>query len=214
MRKILTAMTALSALALAAPAIAQTGTTNWRAGGSVGIQNRIAQVENRIRLGVQSGVINRTEAMELRQDLRDIRRLERQYSANGLTQIERQDLQQRLRALRQDVRVADNGRYDQYTNWQDDPYDRRYTGVGGPLEEVDCRQRGGIGGIIGGILGRDDTCGLRVGQRATGDLYGVPYEYRNQYRDGNGIYYRSDGRMIYQIDARTNTVLRVYAQPR
>jgi hypothetical protein len=38
----------------------------------------------------------------------------------------------------------------------------------------------------------------------------VPYEYRGQYRDGGGVYYRSDGRAIYQIDARTNTVLGVY----
>ena len=36
-------------------------------------------------------------------------------------------------------------------------------------------------------------------------------QYRNQYRDGNGVYYRSDGRAIYQIDARTDTVLRIYA---
>jgi hypothetical protein len=39
----------------------------------------------------------------------------------------------------------------------------------------------------------------------------VPYEYRSRYRDGNGVYYRSDGRQIYQIDARTQTVLRIYA---
>jgi hypothetical protein len=32
------------------------------------------------------------------------------------------------------------------------------------------------------------------------------------YRDGNGVYYRSDGRNIYQIDARTNVVTRVFSQ--
>ena len=51
---------------------------------------------------------------------------------------------------------------------------------------------------------------LRVGQRATANLGGVPYEYRDRYRDGGGVYYRSDGRAIYQIDARTNAVIRVY----
>jgi hypothetical protein len=52
---------------------------------------------------------------------------------------------------------------------------------------------------------------LRVGQRATSNLGGVPYEYRDRYRDGGGVYYRSDGRAIYQIDARTNAIIRVYA---
>jgi nuclear transport factor 2 (NTF2) superfamily protein len=42
----------------------------------------------------------------------------------------------------------------------------------------------------------------------------VPSQYRYQYRDGNGVYYRSDGRAIYQIDARTDTVLRVYSMDR
>jgi hypothetical protein len=68
-----------------------------------------------------------------------------------------------------------------------------------------------IGGVIDSVLGRSDNCySLRVGSRATGNLYSVPSQYRYQYRDGNGVYYRSDGRAIYQIDARTNTVLRVY----
>jgi hypothetical protein len=39
---------------------------------------------------------------------------------------------------------------------------------------------------------------------------GVPYEYRDQFRDGNGVYYRSDGRNIYQIDARSQTVVRIF----
>ena len=66
--------------------------------------------------------------------------------------------------------------------------------MGGPYEEVECVSRGGIGGIFDRVLGSDDCPGLRVGQRATGNLGAVPYEYRNRYRDGNGVYYRSDGR--------------------
>jgi hypothetical protein len=53
--------------------------------------------------------------------------------------------------------------------------------------------------------------GLRVGQRVSGNLGAVPYEYRSQYRDGNGVYYRADNRSIYQIDARTDTVVRIYS---
>jgi hypothetical protein len=70
-------------------------------------------------------------------------------------------------------------------------------------------------GVVGQILDRvTGDGGLRVGQRASADLGGVPYAYRNQFRDGDGAYYRSDGRQIYQIDARTQTVLRVYAMNR
>jgi hypothetical protein len=42
----------------------------------------------------------------------------------------------------------------------------------------------------------------------------VPYAYRSQYRDGERAYYRSDGRQIYQIDPRTQTVVRIYAMTR
>ena len=68
-----------------------------------------------------------------------------------------------------------------------------------------------LGQIIDRVTGNG---GLRVGQQATANLGAVPYAYRAQYRDGNGAYYRSDGRQIYQIDARTHTVARVYAMNR
>jgi len=224
MKKLLLSMAAVGALAAAAPAVAQTGYGSYnsdvRAGGAVGITNRIAQLEARLNAGVSAGVIDRTEARELRMDLRDLRRLERQYSYNGLTQMERQDLQQRLRSLREDIRLADNGRYDRDTRYgsSSDPYynDGTYTGRGGPYEQpgydTSCQNnRGVVGGVIDSVLGRDNNCyGLRVGSRATGNLYSVPSQYRYQFRDGNGVYYRSDGRAIYQIDARTNVVTRVY----
>ena len=212
--KLLTVMTALGAVAIAAPSAAQYGYQNQNyananAGGAVGIGNRIAQLDARFRAGVQSGVISRTEAQNLRPQFRDLRRLERQYSANGLTRTERQDLQMRIRNLRQQLRVADNNAGNRYTSWQDED---GYYGQGGPYEETDeaCERPSGIGGIISGIFGGGRDC-LEVGARAPSNLYGVPPAYRNQFRDGYGYYYRSDGRNIYQIDARTNTVLRVYA---
>jgi len=248
MKKLLLSMAAVGAIAVAAPAAAQYGYgSNVNAGGAVGFSNRIAQLEARLNAGVQAGVIDRTESRELRMDLRDLRRLERQYSYNGLTQAERQDLQQRLRTVRQDLRLADGGRFDRdnrYGSWNDPYYedgyatrtdrnndgwddrdydrdgriDDGYTGRGGPYEEpydYACENRGVIGGVIDSVLGRGaSNCSLRVGQRATGNLYSVPSQYRYQYRDGNGVYYRSDGRAIYQIDARTNAVLRVYAMDR
>ena len=257
MKKLLTLMIAGTALAAAAPAAAQYqnqgygnqgyGTQGYaNAGGTVGIANRIAQLDARLQAGIQAGVIDRTEARSLRMQIRQLQRLERQYSYNGLTQAERADLQQRLRAFRQDLRLADGGRYDRdnrYGSWND-PYDndgygtrvdrnndgwddRDYDrdgriddgsyGQGGPYEQPydhACDNRGGIAGVIENVLGRDNCTTLRVGQRATGSLYAVPSQYRYQYRDGNGVYYRSDGRAIYQIDARTNTVIRIYAMDR
>jgi len=96
----------------------------------------------------------------------------------------------------------DDRDYDRDGRWDDD-YQQ-----GGYQQPV---QRGGLGGLIDGIFGAG---GLRVGQRASGNLYGVPSQYRGQFRDGNGSYFRSDGRQIYQIDARTQTVVRVYPMGR
>lgn len=272
MRTIFTCMTAACALAAAAPAAAQY--VNANANSMAQFENRIAQFESRIQAGINSGEISRSEAINLRADLRNLRQTYRVYARNGISQQERVALQARVRDLRNDLRMADGGRYgygygvnnNVYTGQRydrdgdpddDGMYDRygnridvgagvyagqRYDrygrpdsngmydrngnridvgvyGQGGPYEPVDAycvdRDRGGLGGLIDDIFGNDDNCdsygyGLRVGSRATANLGGVPYELRGRYRDGNGVYYRSDGRYIYQIDARTNTVLRVY----
>jgi hypothetical protein len=71
--------------------------------------------------------------------------------------------------------------------------------------------RGVVGQVLDRITGND---GLRVGQRVSSDLGEVPYAYRRDYRDSDNVYYRSDGRNIYQIDARTQTVVRVHAMNR
>lgn len=218
MNKILLSMAAVGAITVAAPAASQSW-PNANAGGGMGISNRIAQLDARLQAGIQAGEINRTEGRQLRMQVRQLQRLERQYSYNGLTQSERQDLQQRLRELREDIRMADNGRYDRDNRYSwDDRYDNNdgYSGRGGPYEQpydtyCETGSRGGIGGLIEGVLGRNnDNCGLRVGARASGNLYSVPSQYRYRFRDGNGVYYRSDGRNIYQIDARSQTVLRIY----
>jgi len=231
MKTFLIALTAGAALAAAAPAAAQVGiNTNVNANAGDNLQNRIAQLDTRLQAGIQSGAITQAEARSLRQQVRELRRLERQYSRNGLTQAERQDLQQRLRTTRQQFRMADNGGNGRW-NDNDDyaygqvPYGQQqqpyygqqtqspYYGQGGPYEEVteNCERRSGgiVGQIFGSILGGNDC--LDVGERATGNLMPVPYQYQSQFRDGNGIVYRSDGQRVYQIDARTSTVLRVYS---
>jgi hypothetical protein len=106
----------------------------------------------------------------------------------------------------------DDRDYDRDGRWDDDDRDgdRRWNDSdrNGSYQQP---ARSGLGGVVDALMG---TGGLRVGQRASANLYGVPSEYRSQYRDGNGVYYRSDGRQIYQIDARTDTVARVYSMNR
>ena len=119
-------------------------------------------------------------------------RLERQYSYNGFSPAERIDLQRRLRDARQDLRLADNGSWDRNDRyaWDEAITSRRYTGRGGP---------------------ENDWLGLRIGQRATGDLVTRPGQVPDALsRRRSGVYYRSDGHMIYEIDARTNLVLNAY----
>lgn len=231
MKKILMAMTALGAIAAAAPASAQYANANVNAGGAVGIDNRIARIEQRIDAGIRAGTISRAEARDLRLRLRDIRQLDYRYGRNGYTQAERRDMQARLRAFRDQLQMADgrrgNGQYGAYDDrygddrYEDDRYGNDgYYGQGGPYEAVECdSRRDGGGGILGGLFDsifggdrsdRDCDASLRVGQRASGNLSAVPYEYRNQFRDGNGVVYRTDGRVIYQIDVRTSRVLRIY----
>jgi hypothetical protein len=228
-------MAAVSTLAIAAPAAAQYGyqnNVNAEANFNARFDQRLDALQTRLDAGIRSGAITRAESRSLRAQLRHLNRLSGNYAVNGLTRQERMDLQQRLRAVRQEMRVADNGAYDRYERYgaNDDLYgDDRYQGRGGPYDadgdgwdDRDCdrdgdvdsgscdTRRGGIGGLLDTILGGG---GIRVGQRAPGNLYAVPYEYRERYRDTGAFYYRSDGRQIYQIDARTNVVTRVHPMP-
>jgi hypothetical protein len=273
MKKILTGMVALSALAAAAPASAQYQNSypqnaypqNGYGQGNGAYANgnlsaRIGQLQARIDAGVRSGAISRQEAASLRQQLRQLVQLERRYAVNGVSGQERADLQQRIRYVRQQLRSAEGGaqarwnddedynqgRYgqraeDRNRNGVDDRYERsggyddryeddRYEddrgyrqpsagGVGGVLGSV--LGGGGLGSVLGGVMGGGGLGGLggladilRVGQRATGGLFAVPSQYGSQYRDGNGVQYRTDGRQIYQLDASNQTVLRVLPMSR
>jgi hypothetical protein len=290
MKKFIIALAATTAIAAAAPAAAQ-----YSAQAGTNMQLRTDQLQSQLQAGVQAGTITRAEAAPLREQLRVLNQLERQYSVNGLTVQERSELQSRRQSLRQGIRMAIRngdsrydrddrygdrydrdcppglekknngclppgqvGRDDRDDRWGDrddrrgtaewidrnrdgyddrdlnrdrriddrewrmaedrygsnDRYDRDDDRYGNNDRDYDDRyqtptpQRGGIGGILQSVLGGG---GLRVGQRVSGNLGAVPYQYRDQYRDGNGVYYRADNRAIYQIDARTDTVVRVYA---
>ncbi|MFL6734701.1 MAG: hypothetical protein ACJ8EY_08395 [Sphingomicrobium sp.] len=235
MTKTLMALAAGTALATGAPALSQ---TNYYANANTNMTMHVQQLQTQLQTGVQSGQITRNEARPIRQRLQELRQLERQYAANGLTRTERQDLQIRIRDLRSQINYASRNDLTRYgaNNWIDnnrDGFDDRdinrdgildrayaansnyqngYYGQGGPYEPaVQCQPRSGIAGVLSSVLGTSN-CGLQVGQQVGSGLYAVPYQYQGQYRDGNGVYYRSDGRNIYQIDARTNTVVRVFNQ--
>jgi hypothetical protein len=56
----------------------------------------------------------------------------------------------------------------------------------------------------------DDGYALRVGERVSGGLYAVPDAYRYRFRDSGSVYYRYGNGNVYQVDARTGVVMRIY----
>ena len=82
-------------------------------------------------------------------------------------------------------------------------------GVGGVVGSV-VGGRGGVGSILGSVLGRG---GMRTGDVVTGaigSVLGGVVGSGSRFRDTNEVYFRSDGQSVYEIDARTNTVMRVH----
>jgi len=244
MKKLLLAMTALSAIAVAAPASAQYQNQNQNRYSDRADVNfdarmtaRIGDMQTRIDAGVRSGTISRREAFSLRQQLRDLSRIERQYRVNGFTGPERSALQQRLNTLRQNVRAADGGqgrynddRWDEEDRfggrdrdeWRDDRrddridrdrdgYDDRDRDRDGRWDDDYQTQGRGSAGVIDAFRGEG---ALRIGQSAPASLLGVPAEYRREFRDGGDSYYRTDGRYIYEIDVRTRAVVRAHPMNR
>ena len=225
MRKIIMAMAAGSALAMAAPAAAQYAR---------GADMRIDQLQAEIQTGVRAGTIRRDDARTLREHQRVLRQTERTYALNGFTRAERQDLQNRIQNLRRQIRYAENvrgDRDDRYATadwidrnrdgWDDRDFDRdgRWDdnvrsgsyGMGGPYDEVRrvCGARNsGIAGVIGSLIGADNC--VDVGERVPSGLGYLPYDLRDQFRDGGGFYHRYLNGSVVQIDARTGTVVRIY----
>jgi hypothetical protein len=77
------------------------------------INERQARLEQRIDQGIQSGQLNRREAMRLRHEMRNLARLEYRYRRGGLSGWERADLDRRFDQLSAQVRFEkhDNQRY-------------------------------------------------------------------------------------------------------
>lgn len=233
---LLAGATSVSALAMAAPASAQYRSAPYPAAQyqGAGIDARIGQLRVRLDAEYRRGTIDRGELGALRGRLDQITRLQRLYYRNGLNATERADLERRLRDFRMAMRDSTGRGYDRDDDYRaydrdDDDYRRGDSYGRGDRDDDDYRDDDRMDRDRDGWDDRDrDRDGrwqddvrsddeddysdvtLRVGQRATTGLGGVPYQYRDRYRNGGGFHYRSDGRAIYQIDSRTNAVVRIY----
>lgn len=119
MKRTLSALLAISTLAVAVPAAAQPwrgDDDGWRRGGQA------QQLERRIDFLRARGDLDRREAHRLQQRVDQLQRLEWRYGRDGLSRWERRDLDQRYAdiqwRLRRDVRDDD------HRDWRDG-YGRR-----------------------------------------------------------------------------------------
>jgi len=107
MNSLIKAVAVASALMAAVPVAASA--TPWQS-----INQRQANLEQRIDQGVRTGDLTRQEAAKLRAQFRELSRLEAQYrrSGGGLTQRERRDLDARFDRLSQNIRAERHDRQD------------------------------------------------------------------------------------------------------
>lgn len=118
MKRIVLTLAALSSVAISAPVAAQ----NF---GFFGSSARVQQLQDRIQFGIERGSISRREAGYLRSQVRQLARLERQYSFDGLSSGERRDLQQRIQFVQREIRNAErNGDFRNGRGDDDERFDR------------------------------------------------------------------------------------------
>jgi hypothetical protein len=100
MKTLLTAAAIVATLGAALPAAAQT----WNGVHGQGFRND-SGIEARIDRGVRNGALTPSEARSLNRQLEDVRRLEWQYSRNGLNDREARELDRRYGSLESRVRA-------------------------------------------------------------------------------------------------------------
>lgn len=128
MKKILIPLLAVSALtAAAAPAMA----APWQ-----NINQRQANLDQRIDKGVRNGAITRNEAYRLRAEFRQLSQLETRYRrTNGLQNWERQDLDRKFNVLSAKIRYERHDRdRDRDRDGRNDRYDRDRDGHPDPVD--------------------------------------------------------------------------------
>lgn len=100
MRKLLIPAIFASSLLAAAPAAAQ----NWGYRGDNRFDRQIDQLIDRIHRAEDRDLISEREENRLLRQARQLNYVERRYSRNGLSRWEAQDLQRRIRDLREQFR--------------------------------------------------------------------------------------------------------------
>lgn len=180
MKKFLAMTVAASALAVAAPAAAQ----SWQS-----INERQANLDQRIEMGVRNGSLTRSEAMRLRGEFNDLARLESRYrSSHGLSAAERRDLDARFDRLSAQIRYERNDRDDR--NWQ--PINQRQRQLDNRIDR----------GIRSGALDRREAYRLRA---EFNDIASLEQRYRR-----NGLSFeerRELDRRFDRLDARLEASL-------
>lgn len=141
MKKLLAIAVAASALMVAAPASAQA----WQS-----INQRQAQLDQRIDMGVRNGSLTRAEAVRLRGEFNDLARLEARYRVNGLSYSERADLDRRFDALSARIRYERHDGQDRRDAWM--PINQRQRQLD---ERIDV-------GVRNGSLTRTEAARLRA----------------------------------------------------
>jgi hypothetical protein len=136
MKHTLLSLLAASSLAVALPAVANA--QNWTS-----INERQANLDQRIDNGVRNGDLTRAEADVLRADFNRLAHMEVDYrtSAPGLTLAETQDLDRRFDALSQRIRVerADTERRGGDYNGGDRRNDRAWNNIQERRAQLDMR---------------------------------------------------------------------------
>ena len=230
MKTILMTMTALAALAVAAPASAQP----WS-----GQRSNTGDLQMQIDAGLRSGVISRREATPLRASLGELLRLERLFSTNGFTGRENATLRQRSNQLRQQIRMAERDGNPRGAGWEgrdsdgragwenrdDDRRDTRWENRDDDRRDVGKEDRDGDGNgrwddrqASFGSDARFDRPNrgdrfagdARIGHRAGLRMVALPDRYRDQFRDSADVYYRYDDGRVYRINRRTDMILGLF----
>lgn len=185
MKKFLLMAAAVSALGFAAPAAAQSY-NGWQS-----INQRQAQLDQRIDVGVRNGSLTRAEANSLRSQFHGIAQLEARYRRGGLSQWERNDLDRRFDSLSQQIRYQRHDRDDRNDRWT--PINQRQ-------RELDRRIDAGV---RDGSLSRNEAYRLRAEFQ---DIAQLEARYRR-----NGL----DGRERADLDRRFDRLSQqVYAERR
>ncbi|MBL8546245.1 MAG: hypothetical protein JNL81_07260 [Hyphomonadaceae bacterium] len=181
MKKFLAMAVAASALAVAAPASAQ----SWQS-----INQRQANLDARIDAGVRNGSLTRGEAVRLRGEFNDLARLEAHYrSSYGLSDSERRDLDNRFDRLSSQIRYERNDRQDR-DNWQ--PINQRQRQLDNRIDR----------GIRNGALNRREAYRLRA---EFSEIAALESRYR---RNGLSFEERRDlDRRFDRLDARLEASL-------